>query len=92
MARTSLKASVTFEKQFQISIPDERLTKEALAEFSQSICNVETKEGLFKYVASQLVRYGEHFIEGIGMFTEGEGYEESFSFKVLFEEVDVYLY
>lgn len=57
---------VTIEKELEIDIPDELLTPEHVAAFSQSMWEIEGPDELFGHAARQIAYYGAHFVEGLG--------------------------
>jgi hypothetical protein len=57
---------VTIVKDLQIEIINERLTPEALKEFSDAIYGVSDPLEVFECAAQQIARFEPTFVEGIG--------------------------
>jgi hypothetical protein len=57
---------VTITKEIEVDIPDDKLTPEALEEFSSYMWEVTEPHELFTYAAEQFAQYGTCFVEGLG--------------------------
>jgi hypothetical protein len=84
---------VTITKEFEIEIPDDRLTPEALAEFSAYMFDVDDPNEMFHLAAEQVGNYGEVYVEGLGQLGEEymrgrPGYENMIVYRETFAETE----
>lgn len=81
---------VVTTKDIEIDIPDDKLTPQALAEFSSYMWKVEKPEQLFQYAAAQVAAYGDtRFLEGLGIAAdEYNRCEGHVIYNVTFEETE----
>lgn len=80
---------VTIEKELEIDIPDEMLTPEHVAAFSQTMWEINGPDELFGHAARQIAYYGAHFVEGIGKCEHAPASDaETASFRELLDECE----
>ena len=63
---TTKRMRVTIIKEIEVSINNDSLTSEALAEFSQVIYQTDDPDEMFKLAAQQIARFEPSFVEGLG--------------------------
>lgn len=91
---TTKRMRVTIVKEINVSINNDRLTPEALTEFSQVVFQTDDPDAMFELAAQQIARFEPSFIEGIGPCRSTYGKEtavvryEELSEDVEVEEVD----
>ena len=81
--------TVTIESTIRVTIADEHLTAEGLAEFSACITSVGSPEDLFRHVAEQVAVHGPHFVEGVGVATlsgMSDAAAAPITFEVIYED------
>lgn len=85
--------NVTVTKELEIDILDERLTQEALAEFSSYMWEVSEPHEMFEYAARMIAQYDDVNIEGIGPagseYKRGrEGYENLVAYRETHSDIE----
>lgn len=86
---TSKRILVTITKEIEVTIRNDMLTPESLAEFSQSFYETGEPEEMFKMAAQQIARFEPNFIEGLGSCVPIYSHTEAVvRYNVLSEEVE----
>lgn len=81
--------TVTITKELEIDIPDDFLSAEAIAEFTESFWPVADANELIGYAAVQIAVHGEQFVEGFGPARDNHSKDPRvITFKELSDETD----